>query len=101
MKLFEQLFLIIENRKLIPIHHFAFQYKHAITEQIHRTVKKMNNDIEADGYCTVVFLDISPSVWYGGLLYRIKNSFPIDLYAVIKSYLLHGTFRVKYGEVIT
>jgi hypothetical protein len=32
-------------------------------------------------------------------LFRIKNSFPSDLYAVIKFYILHRTFRVTYGKV--
>jgi len=40
-------------------------------------------------------------VWHDGLIYKIKNSFPSDLYAIIKSYLLHRIFIVKYEEVIT
>jgi hypothetical protein len=39
-------------------------------------------------------------VWHQGLLHKIKNSFSTDLYAIIRSYLLHRTFRVKYGEVV-
>jgi len=44
----------------------------------------------------VVFLDVSEvfdEVWREGLQkdYKIKNSFATDLYAVIKSYLLHRT----------
>jgi len=31
----------------------------------------------------------------------IKGCFPSDLYAIIKSYLLQRTFRVKYGETVT
>jgi hypothetical protein len=48
-------------------------------------------------------LDVSQAfgkVWHKGLVYKIKNSFATDFYAVIRSYLLHRTFRVKYGEVV-
>jgi hypothetical protein len=51
-----------------------------------------------------VFLDVLQAfdkVWHEGLLYKIKNSFPTDLYAVIKSYLLRKTFKVKYAKVVT
>jgi len=55
------------------------------------------------GTAIAVFLDVLQAfdkVWHQGLLYKIKNSFPTDLYAIIRFYLLHRTFRVKYGEVI-
>jgi len=60
--------------------------------------------MKADRYCSAIFLDVSQAfvkIWHRGLLYKIKNSFPTDLYAIIRSYLLHRTFRVKYREVIT
>jgi len=59
--------------------------------------------MEVGRYCTAVFLDISQAfdkVWHQGLLYKIKNSFPTDLYAIIRSYLLHRIFRAKYGEIV-
>jgi len=39
-------------------------------------------------------------LWHRGLLYKIKKRFPTDLYTIIKSYLLHRTFRVEYGEKV-
>jgi len=47
-----------------------------------------------------IFLDVSfDKIWCEGLLYKVKNcSHPTYM---LKSYLLHRTFRVKYGEVIT
>jgi len=60
--------------------------------------------MEAGKYCSAVFLDVSQAsdkVWYRGLLYKIKNRFLTDLYIIIRSYLLHKTFRVKCGEMIT
>jgi len=49
-KLFEKLLLssIMEKHGLILDHQFGFRSKHAITEQIHRIVKRINNDMEAD-----------------------------------------------------
>jgi len=105
-KLFEKLLLsriniIMENHGLIPDHQFGFQSKHAATEQIHRIVKRINNDMEAGRYSSAVFLDVSQGFrqGYRGLLYKIKKRFPPDLYIIIRFYL-HRTFRIKYGKEI-
>jgi len=55
-------------------------------------------------YCTAAFLDVSQAfdkVWHADLLHKIKSCFPSDLYAIIKSYLLQRTFRVKFGGLVT
>jgi len=60
--------------------------------------------MNAGRYCTAAYLDISQTfdkVWHAGLLHKIKNCFPANLYAMIKSYLLQRTFRVKFGELVT
>jgi len=62
-KLFQKLLLsriniIMENYGLIPDYQFGFRNKHA-TEQIHRIVKRINNDTEAGRYCSAIFLDVS------------------------------------------
>lgn len=108
-KLFEKLLLlrlspIIEKHKLISNHQFGFRRKHATIEQIHRIVKRINNDMEAGRYCMVVFLDVSQAfdkMWYDGLLHKAKNSLSFDFYVVIKSYLIYRTFLVKYGNAVT
>jgi len=102
-KLFKKLLLsriniIIENYRLIPDHQFSFRSKHATTEQIYRIVKRINNDMEADKYCSAVFLDVSQAfdkVWHRGLLYKIKKRFSTDLYSVIRCYLLHRTLELN------
>jgi len=58
--------------------------------------------MEAGRYYRTVFLGVLQAfdkIWHEGLLYKIKNNFLIDLDAIIRSYLLHCTFRIKYGEV--
>jgi len=69
----------MENHELIPDHQFGFRSKHITTEQIHRIVKRINNDLDADRYRSAVFLDISQAfdnIWHRGLLYkkRLKKS---------------------------
>ncbi|KAH0944411.1 hypothetical protein HN011_009142 [Eciton burchellii] len=108
-KLFEKLLLskisiIMKGQGLILDHQFSFRDRHVTIEQMHRIVKRINNEMDTSRYCTATFLNVSQAfdkVWYQGLLHEIKNSFPIDFYAIIRSYLLHRTFRVKYGEVVT
>jgi len=105
-KVFEKLLLprlleITERQKIIPNHQFGFRHRHATIEQIYTIVKKINTDMDAGTYCTAVFLEVSQAfdkVWHAGL-HKIKNCFPLDLYAIIKSYLLQRIFKVKFGEV--
>jgi len=92
-KLFEKLLLsklleIIERQKIISNHQFGFRHRHAIIEQIHRIVKKINTDMDAGRYCMAAFLDVLQAfdkVWHASLLHKIKSCFPPDLYAIIKS----------------
>jgi hypothetical protein len=87
---FLRLFTIAEKHKLI----FNYQFFDISThiKQIHKFVK-INNDMEAGRYCMAVSilhgLLIRPVFDNNDLLYKIKNSFPSDFYAVIKSYLLY------------
>jgi hypothetical protein len=60
--------------------------------------------MKAARYCIAAFLDVSQAfdnVWHQGQFHKIKNSFPTDLYAIIRSYLLHRTFRVKHRKAGT
>jgi len=76
LKLFEKLLfsritIIMEKHGLILDQQFGFRSKHATTEQIHRIVKRINNDMEAGRYCSVIFLDVSMS----GFRQSTKNYF--------------------------
>jgi len=78
-KLFEKLLLsriniIMENHRLIPGHQFGFRSKHAITEQIHGIVKRINHDMEAGRYCSAIFLDVSLSTRFGTDNYFTKSN---------------------------
>jgi hypothetical protein len=48
----------MERHGLIPNHQFSFRSKHITIEQIHRIVKRINNDMEAGRYCIALFFDV-------------------------------------------
>jgi len=50
-----------------------------------------------------IFLDVFQAfdkIWPQGLFHKIKSSSATDLYAIVRFYLFHRTFRIKYGEVV-
>jgi hypothetical protein len=89
---------IIDENKLIPSHQFGFRKEHRITEQAHRLVNNINNDLESKCYCSAVFIDISQAfdkIRRTGLLYKLKRDFPYPEYTLLKSYLTDRTFQVR------
>lgn len=63
-KVFEKLILKrikpeLEENKVIPDHQFGFREQHSTIEQVHRIVRKINNDFEEKRYCSAIFLDIT------------------------------------------
>jgi hypothetical protein len=77
-KLFKKILLqklkpILIEQKLIPDHQFGFRQEHATTEQVHRVVNKINQDLHLKRYCSAAFLDISQAfdkVWHTELLLK-------------------------------
>lgn len=108
-KVFEKLILtrlkpVIEERKITPDHQFGFRHQHSTIEQIHRVVKKINNDIEEKRYCCAVFLDISQAfdkVWHEGMCYKLKKYLPYNYYKLLKSYLSDRHFFIQQYDVQT
>ena len=108
-KVYESLLLlrllpIIKEKKLIPDHQFGFRQKHGTIDQVHRLVSKIHNTFEGKEYCAAAFLDISQAfdrVWHEGLLYKIKNSFPGNIFLILKSYLRDRYFFVQSGEALS
>jgi hypothetical protein len=63
-KVFEKLLLkrslpVVENDRLIPNHQFGYRQRHSTIEQTHRIVRRINEDLENEKYCSAAFLDIS------------------------------------------
>jgi len=100
--LFSRIKIIMENHGLILDHQFGFRCKHATTEQIHRIIKRINNDMKADRYCSAVFLDVA-SFRQDLEDYFTKSKIDFQLISkiVIGCYLLHRTFMLKYGKMVT
>lgn len=108
-KIFEKLLLnklkqIIIEKAIIPVHQFGFRNGHATIEQVHRMVRKINNDFEEKRYCSAVFLDVKQAfdkVWHQGLLYKIKKIIPHNFYNILKSFIIDRHFLVKYEDKYT
>lgn len=95
---------IIEDLQIFPNHQFGFRRQHGTTEQIHRVISKIREDMEAKRYCSAVFLDVSQAfdkVWHTGLLYKLRLHLPTNYFCIIKSYLLGRHFKVKVQNELT
>jgi hypothetical protein len=74
-KVLENIFLkrltsIIDERKLIPSQQYGIKKEQGTTEQGHRLVYKINNDLESKRYNSAAFIDICQAfgkVWHRGL----------------------------------
>lgn len=54
--------------------------------------------------CASVFLDIQQAfdkVWHQGLLYKLKNHLPDQLYLILKSYLSDRYFQVRLDDALS
>jgi hypothetical protein len=54
--LFPRIFIIMESQELISDHQFGFRGRHATIKQIHRIVKRINNDMDGCRHYTAVSL---------------------------------------------
>jgi hypothetical protein len=98
--LLKRLLPMVENNKLIPNHQFGFRQRHSTIEQTHGFVR-IKEALENNQYCSVAFLDISQAfdkVWHTGLLYKFRQSLPLNYFLNLKSYLhLHFLVKVEIG----
>jgi hypothetical protein len=99
---------MIENNRLVPNHQFSFRQRHCTLEQTHRIVQRINEALENKQYCSAAFLDISEAfnkVWHTGLLYKLRQSLPLNYFLILKSYLHSRHFLVKveteYTELLS
>jgi hypothetical protein len=99
--LLTRLLPLVEHNGLIPSHQFSFRQKHSTTEQTHRNVHKINEAFEHKAYCSAAFLDISQAydkVWHIGLLYKLRQSLPINYFLLLQSFLQNRHFFVRFGS---
>lgn len=108
-KLFEKLLLAkimphLNDNCLIPGHQFGFRREHGTIEQVNRITDRIRRTFEDRDYCSAIFLDVAQAfdkVWHEGLLYKIRNLFPLNCHKILESYLYKRTFRVKYKSHTT
>lgn len=102
-KLFEKLIIkqlwpILNSKHVIPTHQFGFREKHSTLEQVHRITSEIRKAFEEKKYCSAIFLDVAQAfdkVWHEGLLYKIKEIFPENIYKLLNSYLSNRMFSVR------
>jgi hypothetical protein len=97
---------MVENNRLIPNHQFGFRQRHSTTEQTHPIIQRINEALENKQYCSAAFLDISQAfdkVWHTGLLYKSRQSLPLNYFVTLKSYLHSRHFlvmvEIEYTEL--
>lgn len=108
-KVFEKLILkrlrpILLEANLLPKHQFGFREQHSTIEQVHRTVRTINDCLENKEFCSAAFLDVTQAfdkVWHAGLLYKIKQYLPHCYFDLLRSYLNDRHFLVKYNDAFT
>jgi hypothetical protein len=64
-------------------------------------VHKINEALEHKAYCSAAFLDISQvfdKVWHIGLLYKLRESLPINYFLLLQSFLQNRHFCVRFGS---
>jgi hypothetical protein len=93
----------METQGLIPDHQFGFRGRSITIEQIHNCtiVKRINNKMEVGRYCAAASMSRKLSARRSTKNYFIKLKTAFHFISIIRSYLLYGTFRIKYGEVVT
>ena len=104
-KIFEKLLLKrlrsdVDLSHQIPGYQFGFRPGHSPNQQVHRVVNKIVTSLEGHTLCTAVFLDVAQAfdkVWHTGLLYKLKATLPGPYYLLLKSYLTHRYFQVRYN----
>ena len=107
-KLFEKFFLtrlqpLLHEQRTLPDHQFGFRQKHATIEQVHRVTNAITEALENHKCCTAAFLDISKAfdkVWHEGLICKLRQLFPASTHKLLRSYLGHRYFQIKYREAL-
>jgi len=92
---------LLHEQRTILDHQFGFRQKHATFEQVHRVTNARTEALENHKYCTAAFLDISQAfdkVWHEGLICKLRPLFPAGTHKLLRSYLVHKYFQIKYRE---
>ena len=82
---------IITSSKLIPDHQFGFRQYHSTTAQVNWVYSIARKALEDGQFCTAVF----PDIWHPGLLHKIKDFLPYNLFKILESYLSYRYFFVR------
>jgi hypothetical protein len=76
----------------------------ALHNRTHRSVRRINEALENEHYCSEAFLDISQAfdkVWHTRFLYKLRRSLLLNYFLILKSYLHSRHFLVKVKNEYT
>jgi len=105
-KIFEKLimsrlFNIQDFAKAVPNHQFGFRREHGTEQQLARVTQFILQAYEERKFCSAVFVDIAEAfdrVWHDGLLYKLIQILPLQLFNILQSYLSERTFTVSLSD---
>jgi hypothetical protein len=92
------LWLSHSNKMPYPAFNLVSEPNMQLLHQLHRVVDHIATSLETIKYCSGLFLDVAQAfdaVWHDGSLYKLKKTFPVPYYLLLKLYLNNWTFRVK------
>lgn len=95
---------MINQLNYLPDFQFGFRSRHSTYHQLNRVIDHVAESLETKKYCSGVFLDVAQAfdtVWYDGLLYKIKRLLPAPYYLLIKSFLENRTFNVRINTTLS
>jgi retron-type reverse transcriptase len=75
--------------------------RHSTINQTYRLFQRIHTALDSKQYCSAAFLDISQAfdkVWHAGLLYKLRQTLPLNYFLLLKVYLHSRHFRVKVGN---
>ncbi|XP_034478912.1 uncharacterized protein LOC117785087 [Drosophila innubila] len=96
-----RLFNIQDFAKAVPNHQFGFRREHGTEQQLARVTQFILQAYEERKFCSAVFVDIAEAfdrVWHDGLLYKLIQILPLQLFNILQSYLSERTFTVSLSD---
>jgi hypothetical protein len=102
--LLKRLLLLVEHDNLIHNHQFGFRPRHSTIEQTRCLIRVLNDTLDNSQYCSAAFLDICQAfdkIWHTGLLYKLRQSLPLNYFLILNSYLANRHFVVKVHTKLT
>jgi Reverse transcriptase (RNA-dependent DNA polymerase)/Endonuclease-reverse transcriptase len=95
----------IDSCHVIPNEQFGFRTNHSTTQQLMRFTNSISTAKASKRHTATVYLDVAKAfdkVWHTGLLFKLINfNFPPYLIFIVKSFLEHRSFQVRWKNTLS